>query len=42
LDITMADGKDLEHFVFDPGGVTTRSGYMFPREQPSVKTGTDG
>jgi hypothetical protein len=35
LDITTADGKYLEHFVFDPGGVTTRSQYTFPREQPS-------
>jgi hypothetical protein len=31
-DITMADGKHLKHFIFDPGGATTRSRYKFPRE----------
>jgi hypothetical protein len=35
LDITAADGKYLEHFIFDPGGLTTQSGYKVPREQPS-------
>jgi hypothetical protein len=35
LDITTADRKYLKRFIFDPGGVTTQSGYMFPREQPS-------
>jgi hypothetical protein len=34
-DITTTDGKYLEHFVFDPGGITKRSQYSFPREQPS-------
>jgi hypothetical protein len=32
LDIMMADRKYLEHFVFDPGEVTTQSQYTFPRE----------
>jgi hypothetical protein len=42
-DITMADGKYLKHFVFDPGGVTTRSGYIRSQENNHhVKTGTDG
>jgi hypothetical protein len=35
LDITMADGKYLKHYIFDPGGATTWSQYKFPREQPS-------
>jgi hypothetical protein len=35
LDITTADGKYLENFVFDPGGATTQSRYSFPRERPS-------
>ncbi len=29
-DITTADGKYLEHFVFDPGGATSQSQYTFP------------
>jgi hypothetical protein len=33
--ITTADGKYLEHFIFDPGGATKRSRYTFPREKPS-------
>jgi hypothetical protein len=32
--ITAADGKYLEHFVFNPGGSTKCSRYTFPREQP--------
>jgi hypothetical protein len=35
LDIMTADGKYLEHFIFDPGGATTWSGYKFPREHPT-------
>jgi hypothetical protein len=31
LGITTADGKYLEHFVFNPGGSAKRSGYNFPR-----------
>jgi hypothetical protein len=34
-DITTADGKYLEHFVFDPGGRAKCSRYTFPREQPT-------
>jgi hypothetical protein len=34
-DITTADGKYIENFVFDPGGATKRSRYSFPREQPT-------
>jgi hypothetical protein len=34
-DITTADGKYLENFVFDPGGATTQSRYSFPQERPS-------
>jgi hypothetical protein len=32
-DITTADGKYLEHFIFDPGGTTKRSQYIFPQEK---------
>jgi hypothetical protein len=32
-DITTADGKYLEHFIFDPGGTTKRSQYTFPQEK---------
>jgi hypothetical protein len=34
-DITTADGKYLEDFVFNPGGKTRQSRYSFPREKPS-------
>ncbi len=34
-DITTASGKYLEHFVFNPGGITKQSRYSFPQEQPS-------
>ncbi len=34
-DITTADRRYLEHFVFDPGGITKQSQYSFPPEQPS-------
>ncbi len=33
-DITTADGKYLEDFVFNPGGKTRQSRYSFPREKP--------
>jgi hypothetical protein len=35
LDITSADGKYLEHFVFNPGSNTCCSRYTFPREKPT-------
>jgi hypothetical protein len=35
LDITTADGKYLEYFVFNPGGNTKQSHYTFPWEQPT-------
>ncbi len=34
-DIMTADRKYLEHFVFDPGGITKQSRYSFPQEQQS-------
>jgi hypothetical protein len=34
-DITTADGRYLEHFIFDPGGKTSRSQYKFFLEQPT-------
>jgi hypothetical protein len=34
-DITTADRKYLEHFVFDPGSNTRRSRCTFPREKPT-------
>jgi hypothetical protein len=34
-DITTANGKYLEHFVFDPGGSAKSLRYTFPREQPT-------
>jgi hypothetical protein len=34
-DIAMADGKYLEHFVFDPGSKAKQLRYTFPREQPT-------
>ncbi len=33
LDITTADGRYLEHFVFAPGGRDKASTFTFPREQ---------
>jgi hypothetical protein len=35
LDIMTADGKYLEHFVFNPGGNTIQSYCNFPLEQPT-------
>jgi hypothetical protein len=35
LDITTADGKYLEHFVFEPGMDTTATRYIFPQEKPT-------
>jgi hypothetical protein len=34
-DITTADGKYLEHFMFDPGGSAKSLQYIFPRELPT-------
>jgi hypothetical protein len=34
LDLSTADGKYLEHFVFVPGTATAGSMYVFPREKP--------
>jgi hypothetical protein len=34
LDMTTADGQYLEHFVFTPGGWTSRTKYKFPQENP--------
>jgi hypothetical protein len=34
-DITTADGKYLEHFVFKPGTDTAATRYIFPREKPT-------
>ena len=36
-DIVTADGRKLEHYVFDPGGDSFNSAYHFPREQPTDK-----
>ena len=36
-DIVTADGRKLEHYVFDPGGERFNSRYHFPREQPTDK-----
>jgi hypothetical protein len=36
-DITTADGRYLEQFVFKPEKITSRSKYTFPREKPSRK-----
>ncbi len=41
LDIATADGKYLEHFVFDLGGHAKQSHYNFPRER-STKKDWDG
>jgi hypothetical protein len=35
LDISTADGKYLEHFVFDPGTAAASSTYIFSREKPT-------
>jgi hypothetical protein len=37
LDITTADGRYLEQFVFEPEKITSRSKCTFPREKPSRK-----
>ncbi len=34
-DITTADGKYLEHFVFKPGTDTAATRYIFLREKPT-------
>jgi len=34
-DMTTADGRHLEQFVFDPGSKVERSTYKFPRESPA-------
>ncbi len=34
-DITTADGRYLEHFIFDPGRKTSQSLYKFPLKQPT-------
>jgi hypothetical protein len=34
-DITTADGRYLEHFIFDPGRKTSWSHYKFHLEQPA-------
>ncbi len=36
-DVTTADGRYLEKFVFDPGCKNSKSTYKFPREKPSNK-----
>jgi hypothetical protein len=36
-DITTADGRYSEQFVFNPGGNVLRSKYKFPRESPTKK-----
>jgi hypothetical protein len=36
-DITTADGRYLEKFVFDPGRKKQRSQYKFPNKKPSNK-----
>jgi hypothetical protein len=36
-DMTAADGRYLEQFVFDPGGKVSRSKYKFPQESPAKK-----
>jgi hypothetical protein len=33
--IIRADGKYLEHFVFDPGLASAASKYIFPQEKPT-------
>ncbi len=34
-DISTADGRYLEHFVFDPGTTAARSTFLSPREKPT-------
>ena len=34
-DITMADGRYLENFVFNPGGAPMESTFTFPWESPT-------
>ncbi len=34
-DISTADGRYLENFVFNPGVATAGSTYIFPREKPT-------
>jgi hypothetical protein len=34
-ELSTADGKYLEHFVFNPGMATAGSMYIFPREKPT-------
>jgi hypothetical protein len=41
-DMTTADGRYLEQFVFDPGSKVAWSKYKFPRESPAKKIGTLG
>jgi len=36
-DMTTADGRYLEQFVFDPGSKVTRSKYKFLQESPAKK-----
>ncbi len=36
-DMTTADGRYLEQFVFNPGSKVARSKYKFPRESPAKK-----
>jgi hypothetical protein len=37
LDMTTADGRYLEHLVFNPGGRVSWSKYKFPRDIPAKK-----
>ena len=36
-DMTTANGRYLEQFVFDPGSKVAQSKYKFPRESPAKK-----
>ena len=36
-DLVTADGRKLEHYVFDLGGTTFDSKYHFPKEKPTQK-----
>jgi hypothetical protein len=36
-DVTTADGRYLEKFVFEPGSKNTKSKFKFPHEKPSNK-----
>ena len=40
--ITTANGRYLEHFVFDPGLKTARSHYSFPQEKPTRRVWDNG